>query len=371
MRQLDSTTKKEKWKHLSFEDRKKIQKKLRKGFSITRIAGELERDKNTIRREIERGTVVEHKVHPYISKDPNFPIYIIRKVYYAEEGQKVYEERRKKCVWRGKLEKCKELIKFVEGKVKAKGENKLSPDAAIGHARINNLFPGQSISTKTFYNFMDKNKLGANNSDLLRKDRMKPRKKCNNPKEHKKKMGKSIDERSFSPEDRSDFGHWEGDFIVGKDKESYLFTLVERKHRIGFAFKVPNRERTHVVEIIDMLEELYGEYFKDIFKSITFDNGSEFSDSIGMEKNNRIQVYYAHPYSSYERGSNENWNGIIRRVLPKGICFKNLTEERINEIVNAINSMPRKILGYNSSLELWEEEINAIIAQGTDQQRTG
>ena len=361
MSQVEFITKKEKMKHLSLSEREIIKKKLRKGANVKEIAKSLERAINTIKLEIKRGTTIEYKENPYKSKDPNYPTSILVKVYYAEKGQEVYENNRKRCGCKGKQKKCEDLVDYVEKRVKGEGKKKLSPDAAIGYARVNNLFPGQCISTKTFYSWIYKEVVNVNMFDLLRKVSMKPRNRVNIPREHKKKLGKSIDLRPSIVETREEFGHWEGDFIVGKNKGSYLFVLVERKLRLCFIFKIPNRECIHVVKIIDMLEAKYGEHFKSIFKTITFDNGQEFSNSIDIEKDGRLQVYYAHPYSSYERGSNENLNGIVRRLYPKGSCFKNLTEEDIEDTVNFINSMPRKILGYSSSLELWEKEINAIM----------
>jgi IS30 family transposase len=361
MSQIDSTTKKKKFEHLNLGERKTIERMLKLGRNVKDIAEVLGRNKSSIRREIKRGSVNEYKVNPYISKDPNYPTYVKRKVYYSDEGRKVYEEHRKKCCWEGKQEKNKDLIKFVEDKVKGKWGEKLSPDAALGDVIKKGVFTGQYISTKTFYNLVDKGKLEVKNWDLLRKIGRKPRKQGNTIKKHKKKLGKSIEERPANINTREEFGHWEGDFIVGKDKKSYLFTLVERKYRVGLIFKIESRESVHVVKVIDMLQEKYGKYFKDIFKTITFDNGQEFSDSASMEKDGRINVYYAHPYSSYERGSNENWNGLVRRFYPKGSCFMNLTKCDIEKLVNRINTMPRKILGYKSSLELWEMEINAIM----------
>ena len=112
MSQVEFITKKEKKKHLTFSEREIIQKKLRKGVSVKEIAKSLERALNTIKLEIKRGTIIEYKNNPYISKDPNYPTSIPREVYYAEKGQGIYEENRKKCFWKGKLEECKDSIDF-------------------------------------------------------------------------------------------------------------------------------------------------------------------------------------------------------------------------------------------------------------------
>jgi IS30 family transposase len=360
MNQCDCITNEKKGKHLTLEERKIIERMWRLGKSVKEIAELLGRDKTTIRREIQRGTVFLLKENTNYNKSPECPEFIEVGVYRYDVGQRVYKENREKCRYEGKKTKCESLVKYVEEKVKGEGKKKLSPDEAIGYARVNNLFPGQYISTKTFYRWIYEGVVNVNILDLLRKAGLKSRKESNSN-EHKKKLGKSIELRPNIVDGREEFGHWEGDLIVGANKESYLLTLVERKYRVCFIFKIENRESIHVVKVIDMLEEKYGKHFKDIFKTITFDNGSEFSDSVRMERDGRIDVYYAHPYSSYERGSNENLNGIVRRFYPKGSCFKDLTERDIEEVVNFINSMPRKILGYKTSMELWEMEINAIM----------
>ena len=110
------------------------------------------------------------------------------------------------------------------------------------------------------------------------------------------------------------------------------------------------------------LQAQYGAHFSKIFKTITFDNGLEFAASEAMERDNRTQAYYAHPYSSFERGTNENWNGIVRRFIPKGSSFKRLTNDDMIRIANYINTLPRKRFRYRTPKDLWEEEIYAIMA---------
>jgi len=358
MSQEKYITKKKRFKHLTETERKIIERKHREKLSMGSIAEILNRNKSTISREIKRASVIEYKANKYISKDPNYPTHIEKSVYYAEEGCRTYNRNRKRCGRRSKIENCKDLIMYVISKVKSKA--KWSIDASIGYAIEKNLFCGQYVSSRTFYNWINNGLKGINNFDLLRKVGRKRNNKSRS-KERKRIYGKSIEERPVSVKDRVEFGNWEGDLIVGKENNCYLCSLVERKTRKGFLFKVSSKESKNIVGIIDRLEKEYVEEFSNIFKTITFDNGSEFSDSVGMEKYNRTNVYYAHPYSSYERGSNENWNGLVRRFLPKGSNFEDLSEEEdINMIVNYIDTMPRKLFGYKTALELWEEEINAI-----------
>jgi len=113
---------------------------------------------------------------------------------------------------------------------------------------------------------------------------------------------------------------------------------------------------------LDSLQNQFGRHFSTIFKSITFDNGSEFSNSTAMERDERTEVYYAHPYSSFERGTNENWNGIVRRFIPKGKSFDNLDETSILRISHYINTLPRKRFGYKTPLDFWLELMNVILS---------
>lgn len=158
-----------------------------------------------------------------------------------------------------------------------------------------------------------------------------------------------------------EFGHWEGDGIVGKNKQGHLITLVERKTGMGLLFNVGDRKATRIVDVLDELEQKFGSLFSSVFKSITFDNGVEFADCNKMEKHQRTKIYYAHPYSSWERGTNENWNRIVRRFVPKGSSFDNLQTIDIKRIQNTINSLPRKRFHYHTPKDLFIEELEAII----------
>ncbi len=121
-----------------------------------------------------------------------------------------------------------------------------------------------------------------------------------------------------------------------------------------------------VVEALDRLERKWGDMFSTVFKTITVDNGSEFSDCEGIERSareegkKRTKAYYCHPYSSYERGSNENTNKLIRRHIPKGTNFDDKTDDEVQNIEKWVNEYPRKIHGYQSAGELFEEEIRKI-----------
>jgi len=354
---IEHITGEQKREHLNSEERKTIERMLRDGANKGEIARALYRDKSTIKREIKRGSAIRRRRNPTVSKRMEVPEYLDELVYFADVGQRVYEEHRSNCGSKNKVVACADLVSFVESKIL--GPEKWSPDAAIGYAKANNLFPGQEISTKTFYNWVEDGLVGVKNIDLLLKVRRKPK---SPRKERKKVLGKSIEERPSIVETREEFGHWEGDGIVGKGQQGQLITLVERKFGVGFLFNAGNRESDRIVEIMDDLEQRYGDCFPTIFKTATFDNGTEFSNSAAMERDGRIHVYYAHPYSSFERGTNENWNGIVRRFIPKGSSFDKLTDKDIQRINHYINTLPRKRFGYRTPLDLWNEQLAVILA---------
>jgi len=356
MSQAKDTTSKQKTEHLNYAERKSIERLLRAGANKGEISRALFRDKSTIKREIKRGSVVQRKRNPYEGKPDKHPEYIEYTAYFADVGQRVYEQNRNNSGSKNKIVACADMIAYVEEKML--GPEKWSPDAAIGYALNNNLYPGQEFSTKTFYNWIDDGLVKVKNIDLLLKVRRKPNKPR---KERKKILGKSIDERPASVETREEFGHWEGDGIIGKDRKGQLITLVERKLGVGLLFNAGDRSSQRIVEIIDSLQQEYGNHFSEIFKTLTFDNGSEFANAAAMERDNRTSIYYAHPYSSFERGTNENWNGIVRRFIPKGRSFDDLTTDDIQRINHYINTLPRKRFGYKSPLDLWHQQLKGIL----------
>src|SRR5574344_1688730 len=194
------------------------------------------------------------------------------------------------------------------------------------------------------------------------KRKQKEYKEKNKQKTHCSKVPaeKSIDFRPEEANDRSVYGHWEGDLVVGKEgKGSALLTFTERKTREEIIMKIPSKHSINVARGLDILEKKYGKEFKNKFKTITFDNGGEFRDYKALEKSYdgrrkeaRVQVYYAHPYRSGERGSNENANRLIRRFIPKGTIITDISDEFIKEVENWINNLLRPMFGFKSSLEM-------------------
>ena len=215
------------------------------------------------------------------------------------------------------------------------------------------------VCAKTIRNCIHKRILNIRKKDMIYKKEYKEK---NKEKAHFSKVPaeKSIDFRAQEANDRSEYGHWEGDLVVGKDgKGAALLTFTERKTREEIIFKIPGKKAEYVAKSIDKLERRYKSEFKNEFKTITFDNGGEFRDYKALEKSYdkrkkeaRVKVYYAHPYRSGERGSNENANRLTRRFIPKGTVITDISEEYIQQIEDWINNLLRPMFGFKSSLQM-------------------
>lgn len=221
-----------------------------------------------------------------------------------------------------------------------------------------------TICTTTFYNYLDLDLIpGFSKYELPMK--MKRKQKNESKKGKTKPKGTSIEERPFKMNDRSIFGHWEGDTIVGSNKiknSGAILTLVERQTRFQITVKMKNRKSKTVLKAFSEIASLYPDLnVLEIFKSITFDNGVEFAKWKLIEKNFKTKIFFAHPYCSCERGSNENCNKLLRIFVPKST---NINSYSIDYVMNAnelINQKIRKILDYKSSLDLFNDQL-ALLA---------
>lgn len=177
----------------------------------------------------------------------------------------------------------------------------------------------------------------------------------------KNTRARSIEDRPEAVNKRLEYGHWEGDCIIGRrsGKREGLFTLSERMTREQVIVKIESSTQEAILRVVDKMEVLCGSgFFREKFKSITLDNGREFLDWEAIERSalkegrKRTLVYFAHPYSAWERGTNENQNKIIRRFVPKGTDISKFSDRDIKRIEEWMNNYPRKILGYRTPNEL-------------------
>ena len=189
--------------------------------------------------------------------------------------------------------------------------------------------------------------LKVRNIDLPLKVKRKIQTSRNN--QNKRIFETSIEERHEEINNRTEFGHWEIDTIVGKKESSpVLLTLDERLTRKRHIVKIHSRSSEAVRIGLEKIAQSYGKNFETVFKSVTSDNGSEFVD-LGKHLPTSTKVYYAHPYSSYERGTNEKRNSLVRRFFPKGRSFDSVSDEQISFVEHWINNLPRKIFNYRCS----------------------
>jgi IS30 family transposase len=221
-----------------------------------------------------------------------------------------------------------EYAEYLERKIL---EEKQSPKAVLGHIRKHNIHFNTTISVNTFYSYIRKGYFSTLEMKHLPKGNQK-KKKQHIRVNKKAPKGTSIEQRPLTILERTSFGHWEMDCVCGPTKES-LLVLSERLTRKEIIMPIKTQSTKEVVKALNKLEYKFGRKFKSIFKTITVDNGTEFSDCQGIEKSiygkgNRTKVYYCHPYSSWERGTNERINREIRRLIPKGTNLANVTEAK-------------------------------------------
>lgn len=350
--------KKKHFNHLTWADRLNIQhllglknNKKYNGPKITcaYIAAVIGVNKSTISREIKKGTYSDH--HHMTGKPQNR--------YLASYAQGAYNKNLKRSHYKYKLQKDSNELKEIA---------KLLNYGADPHTALylykqkhNFKFP---LCEKSIYNY-------------YKRGFLKLKRNCINPRKHKQKVektqkmiqkGDNISNRPEKANTREEFGHWEGDLILGaknKSKEC-LFTMIERKTRLYLSFKIPNKEMKTIVNLFNQIETNIGSNdFVNIFKSITFDNGSEFRDFKGMETSiltncTRTKIYYANPYHSWERGSNENGNRLMRKFFPKGTNFSTISNKTILSATNKINFSIRELLNNNSSAETLKKLNNTF-----------
>ena len=349
MDRLNTTTftpDRERGQHLTFEDRCSIKLCKKLGFSLRKIAGIIDCAASTISNELRRGTGVRN------GKRGRFP------EYSAKRGQKNYEINRSRC---HKAHKLATSAPFIEWVVKRVKEDKWSLDICVGYARRHKLFPAEQIvCTKTLYN-----ELWAGNLPLTPFDvpeALTRKKKKHVARKNKRLYGKSIDERPEEVLERIVCGHWEIDTVVGHraGKESVVLTLVEKMTDFYLAIKIPGKDSASVIAAMEVLREEYGEeHFATIFKTITADNGSEFERLAELEDWG-TDVYFAHPYSSWERAQNERQNRLFRRFVPKGVSIDNYSAEQILQFADEMNALPRKLLGYRTPEELFDAFLDQV-----------
>ena len=335
-----------KYKHINYVERRQIERWYNKEKKNKQeIAGLLDKSERTVRREIDRG-LVKTLTHDWKE------VWI----YCADHAEKKYQYNLEAKGPELKIGNDYQLVEYIENGIK---KEKKSPEILIAEIERKGLKFKEKICAKTVRNTI---KLGTvfdiKPKDMIYnkvyKEKNKEKKVCT-----KVPAEKSIEYRPEEANTREEYGHWEGDLVLGQKRKGSgaLFTLTERKTREEIIIKVPSKESVNVINALNKLEKKYKKEFYEKFKTITFDNGTEFRKYEEIEKSirrkkKRIEVYYAHPYCSGERGSNENNNRLIRRFIPKGTNISAISEEWVQYIENWMNNLPRPMFRYKTSLEV-------------------
>ena len=331
----DYSTTNQSYKHLSEAERGEIEAYLSLGLKPAEIARRLGRNRSTITREINRGSITQ------VKKVNGQKVYYQH--YYADAAHNRYRHAREDSYYL-KLDSVSD--DFLRAFTEAMREKPRvhSVDTFVHTYRLQHV-DTVVPSTKTLYNYIHQGLLEIKVIDLPRAVRI--RKKFTKRPSTKKHLGKSIEERSEEINNRFRFGDWEIDSVLGGKTigEPSILTLVERQTRYAVTRKLVEKKAEYVNQAVIECMKLYP------IKSITADNGNEFSS---LSKIEGLDVYFAHAYSSYERGTNENFNGLLREFIPKGASLKDLDPNLLESYTKAINERPRRIHGYQSAKKLFE-----------------
>ena len=342
-----------KGKHLTREERMVIERMSRGGYPPRDIAAVLGRHPRTMERELQKGRVM-HLDSELRQKS----------VYSSDRGQAVHDLN---ATARGpglKLGRNYLLAEFIRCRIV---EHKESPDVVA--CRIRQTGMAGAVCTKTLYRYIDQGVIpGVSNESLWEKRKRSQRSRRTRRVIKRLARGTSIEQRPTGARTREEFGHWEMDLVVGPTRGSRaaLLTLVERKHRHILIRKLPDKSQKSVLKALRGIERHYGpNRFPQIFRSITADNGSEFLDFETLEASSfcsrrRTRVFYAHAYASWERGSNENANRMVRRFVAKGCDIARISKHAIAGIETWINHYPRRILSFSTPHTLFTNELEAI-----------
>lgn len=340
-----------KYREFTYTDRLKLEALYNAKMPVKQIAHQLHKHISSIYREIKRGQ------YDHLNSD-----YTYSRRYSAQIAQQsaTYNNTAKGSGL--KIDRDYDYLLFIETLI-LKG---YSPDAALGYIRTNNLRFSTTVCTTTLYKYIDMGLFQhITNKNLLRKGSRRRGYRKTKPIKRPPR-GDSIEHRPDHISSRSQFGHWEMDSVIGtKQKGQSLLVLTERMTRYEIILKVHDQTSHSTVQALNKLERSLGKYFPQVFKSITVDNGTEFSACMQMEQSclanrQRTKLYYCHPYSSWERGTNENHNAMIRRFIPKGTRMERYTHAQIYAIALWMNTYPRRLLNYHTPADLFDRELTKL-----------
>ena len=316
-----------KYKQLNLLKRYQILALIKEGFNYTQIAKNIGVSKSTISREIKRNSNSKTTYNP-----DNASIKAFQRHAYKNKYIK--------------------LSKVIEKYIRKHLKIKWSPEQISNRLKNDK---NLSISHETIYQYIYTNK---SNGGLLYKHLARKMKKYNKRDGQYNSRGQipnriPISKRPKIVDKKLRVGDWEVDTIIGKYHQGAIVTIVDRKSKFTLMRLLPTKEASGVTKaIIELLQPI-----KDVIHTITSDNGKEFAFHNEVSNNLNIDFYFCNPYSSWQRGLNENTNGLIRRYIPKKTDFTTVSYEEIIMIQNSLNNRPRKTLGYKTPSEVFYKEI--------------
>lgn len=321
------------YKHFTKEERYCLQELLERGWSMRRIAAELNRSPSSISREIGRNRA---KYRPH--HKPLNPYW-----YNAWRAQNLYTMRRREKVQAALMPETPQWDFIVEGL-----SNFWSPEAICGrwHKEHSDLKP---LSASTIYRYIRSGKF----PEITAKKHLRRRGKRSLPRNSNYNSvhpDRLIPQWPKEIKERERIGDWEGDTVYGKPGKGLLVTMVDRRTRYLCLGRILCRNTTHTLAAITaMMKGLP-------VRSISLDNGSEFSDYHRLEEELHTEVYFAEPHKPWQRGSNENINDVVRFFFPKGSNFTQVTDQQVAEVEALINNRPRKCLDWATPAELFSKK---------------
>lgn len=344
--QKQDSTHRQKGQHLTSLERGKVAGFRQAGKSNRWIAAEIGVCPQTINNEIKRGTVDQ------VKKSNGKRVY--HRQYLPEAAQARYETARLSC---HRPDKFASVQVFLAWYVQRAKQDKWSPDASIGYAKRHKLFtPEELVCASTLYQYIDDQRLEIRNIDLLEKTKRKTSHQHHT--KAKRLAGRSIEERPKVVERRRQFGHWEMDTIVGKrnGKESVILTLIERKTRCQLLRLIEGRDADSVSYALRGIKREWGA----CIKTITADNGPEFTALNTAFAGTETEIFYAHPYTSCDRATNEAHNRMIRQDFPKGMSLDDISPSQVQATQDRLNQLPRKQQGYCTPQQNFEAEARRV-----------
>ncbi len=315
------------YRHLSIDERERIAQLKNEGTGLRDIARQLGRDQGTISRELKRNGV---------------PLY---HSYTPCRAQHRADERRRAASRRERL-RDETIRQYAREKLLAGW----APEQISGRLPLDHR--GLSISTEAIYQYVYDAKT-KDREDLiacLRRSHRKRKQRAVGRKQRKTKIPNriSIEDRPQSVAGRRTYGHWEGDSMVSRKSAFALNSLTERKSRLILITRIKRRGATETMEAVT---DRLGAWPHKFRKTLTLDNGTENARHELITAGVGVKCYFAHPYASWERGTNENANGLVRWYFPKGTDFAKITDDQIALVESRLNNRPRKCLGFKTPIE--------------------